>query len=200
MIKLRNLDSHFGAHQKFWEIFFLLVGLGAQRQSLVAMRYFGAKNKQGRRVATAVFNLVPTEGVTGYWEPFVGVAGVMVHMRTLLPRGLPAVGSDCNRCIINFLQAVSQGWLPQETLSEELFNKLKDTKDQQTPMHAAVGFGSCYNGLYFADRYRPSMDSIYCDVYRQVKRWAPRVHGIEFVHAAYQEMPPAARARHACVR
>lgn len=153
------------------------------------MKYWGAKNRQGRRIAAAILALVPRAAVKSYLEPFCGVAGVLVHVRELLPDRVPVAGSDCSRCIINFLQAIMRGWLPPEALTEELFNRLKATKGDETPMHAVVGFGCCFNGLYFADKFRPNMLETYVATRKQVARWAPRVRNISFENVRYEDRP-----------
>ena len=88
------------------------------------MVYLGGKTRLGAKIAWVLKQL--REG-RDYVEPFVGAAGVTVHIP-----GARAAG-DADPDIIALWQAAQQGWVPPTTLSEAEYQDLK--RNCQAPAH-----------------------------------------------------------------
>ena len=77
--------------------------------------YIGGKCSIGKEIAQVIMHHDPQgPGQSPYWEPFVGMCGVMRHMEAPL-----RVGSDLHYELICMWQELQKGWIPPETITEK---------------------------------------------------------------------------------
>lgn len=158
----------------------------------MAGRFWGGKAKSGKR-----FALQLAEMMAPYWnqvdrviEPFVGGGGLLVQMAKYFPSGTQFIASDVNPCVIEFLSAAKNGWVPPAKITREEFNYLKATKKQCSPMHFVVGYFTCFNGKYFLDNFRDSTNIKLAIAAKKIPKIAPYFHHVRFYLRDYRYYTP----------
>ena len=106
------------------------------------MRYFGGKNRISHYLEKVINPIANKRG--SYIEPFVGGGSVLSRIKCPV-----RVASDINVSLINMWIALSEGWIPPKTLSEQEYDELKEKKDPENPLTAFAGFGTSYAGKWF---------------------------------------------------
>lgn len=64
-----------------------------------------------------------TNDTKGYIEPFVGGANMIDKIKHA-----NRIGTDIHKYLIAVLSELSKGWIPPDTISEELYNTIKNDK------------------------------------------------------------------------
>lgn len=104
------------------------------------MRYFGGKARISSDIV-AVLSRV-REPNQGYLEPFLGGGSVFSQMKN------PKIGSDVVPELIEFWQAVQNGWVPPDNITKEEYEKAKEGQITG-PLRAFIGFGCSFGGKWF---------------------------------------------------
>ena len=107
------------------------------------MQYLGGKSRLAKEIAA----IVAPKGL--WWEPFCGGLSVSVQ----LAKYGSGLVSDANPALIALYQAVRDGWVPPETVSEDEYREAKALPDSD-PRKAFIGFGCSFGGKWFAGRAR----------------------------------------------
>jgi len=122
-------------------------------------RYAGGKYRLGRHIADSIDRYENMydycHGVTqkrDYFEPFVGMCGVMRHIKSDRKR----IGCDLNLDVIAMWKALQRGWVPPMEVTEEEYNNLRDNVPEGDPSRGIVAHGASWGGYFFSK-------SIYCD-------------------------------------
>lgn len=150
--------------------------------------YVGGKKTIGREIAQVLMSIDPNgPGGSLYWEPFVGMCGVMQHMRAPL-----RVGSDIHHEVIEMWKALQSGWNPPIQFSESQYLELKKNKHANPALRAYVGHGFSYSGTYFG-AYKPKF-STYDQgagrrAYEGVTKALQTMRDVHFLSASYDEIP-----------
>lgn len=104
------------------------------------MRYFGGKQRISKDIVTILENI--RRGGQPYLEPFLGGGSVFTLM------GNPKIGSDVIPELIEFWQAIQNGWVPPSNVSREEYQAAKDGLITG-PLRAFMGFGCSFGGKWF---------------------------------------------------
>lgn len=102
------------------------------------MRYVGGKS----RIASYIAAVIGT-GVT-YVEPFLGGGSVL---EKIAPNFQTSYASDISEDLIIMWQALVDGWVPPESVSEDEYYMLM--KSPPSALRGLAGFGSSYGGKFF---------------------------------------------------
>lgn len=114
-------------------------------------RYMGGKGKIGKHIAKKIKEIedkIPIE-TESYFEPFVGMCGVMRHMDNSKYKK----ACDYSENIIKLWKDVKNGWEPPNYMSREDFNFQKTQDSSALKCFAAHGcsFGGMYFGTYIGE-------------------------------------------------
>lgn len=125
-----------------------------------------------------------------YFEPFVGMAGVLTHFGKDNDRYLFAC--DANKDIILMWQALQRGWLPPVSCTRKKYESLK-----VSPTHSAergfIGTVASWGGIFFhAYRLDYNKNKDYVgEGYRSILKLLPFLVKVEFLDpASYDEFEP----------
>ena len=114
-------------------------------------RYMGGKGRIGKFISNKITEIekkVPIE-TDSYFEPFVGMCGVMRH----IPGGKPKFACDYSSDIINLWADVLKGWIPPSSMTRDEFNFQKTQESSALRCFAAHGasFGGMCFGSYIGE-------------------------------------------------
>lgn len=109
------------------------------------MKYMGSKNRISKSLAEIINIKISEFNIIKYFEPFVGGANLIEHIKCK-----KRYGSDSNKYLIAMWKALQSGWKPPESISKELYNHIKDNKDEYPDELVAIaGFCATYNAKWF---------------------------------------------------
>jgi len=107
--------------------------------------YQGGKQQLGKHIYNVIFETerkIYGEEKLDYFEPFIGMAGVMIHFAKDLEKhkhcsdiekqniyNRKLYGCDINKDIIYLWRALQRGWKPPSDCSKEEYDRLKTQKD-----------------------------------------------------------------------
>lgn len=148
------------------------------------MRYLGGKSKIRKQIAAFLESLRKPNQV--YFEPFVGGGWVLQEMSG------DRIASDGNKALIAMYQALQDGWIPPDFVSEEDWRKWRQTKEiVADPMMAfarfGCGFGGDWNGGYARSE---GKDCYAATSKRSLLKQLPLIKDVEFVQGLYNEHSP----------
>ena len=107
------------------------------------MRYLGGKSKLGARIGAIIDQVLEDTGTSVVWEPFVGGNNLSRHVK----RATAYVCSDANEALITMWNAVKQGWIPPDAVTEdEYMERKRSNRDPHDPLTAFMGFGCSFGG------------------------------------------------------
>jgi DNA adenine methylase len=113
--------------------------------------YQGGKKRIGKRIYTVITeleNILTGEHVLPYFEPFLGMAGVLRHFAQEPYRRVSAC--DANIDLMLMWQALQKGWNPPSTCSRARYDELKTS-----PVHSAerafIGFVASFGSNFFGN-------------------------------------------------
>ena len=164
-------------------------------------KYWGGKLKIGKDIAQVMLSQIgSSEGGCGfrtYWEPFLGMGGVMRHMALpMQERGMTVVESDLIPAVMamwRYLQEGKDFKFALELTSAEL-EELRETKDKCSALHGFVGHGCGYFGVYFSGKLKFSDYQVLLGrAYRnteKVRKWVGVPHFARRDFFAFAEVRP----------
>lgn len=165
-----------------------------ERKQKTMTKYWGGKTKIGKQVADAMREHADQIGFVPrfYWEPFLGMGGVMRHMAPALQSETDCYGTDNNPGLIRFWQHVQSGGTFPGHLSLSKLEHLKDTRDQASALHIFVGHSCGFHGQYFSGRLKqPQADEALQAALRSLDKIVPAMSQVDVRHADFfQTRPP----------
>jgi DNA adenine methylase len=106
------------------------------------MKYMGSKSRHWREIVSVMFKS-RNEG-QWYVEPFCGGMNVVCHVDG------NRIASDCNRFVIAMFQAAQSGWVPPDSVNEDLYNDVRSNPHKYDDcLVGFVGVGCSYSGKFF---------------------------------------------------
>lgn len=106
------------------------------------MQYSSGKT----RIAKPIAEKITTGGGKTLVSLFGGGLSVETRLKPYFPK---MIINDKQEYLIALYQAMQQGWLPPEELSEEEYYYVKEHKDEDKALTAFVGFGCSFGGKWF---------------------------------------------------
>lgn len=120
-------------------------------------QYAGGKARLGTRISDFIFKY-EAESIghndSPYFEPFVGMAGVMTKM-TPKNKNRKYFACDLEKCIISFWREIQTGWNPPE-ISKELYKRIRSSGVEDA-MYAFAAFGCSFKGMRWGGFYEEAM-------------------------------------------
>ena len=171
-------------------------------------KYWGGKGRIGKDIAVAILKEVKDRAVKGaepfthYWEPFVGMGGVMRHMVEPL-RGynpdIEIMASDLNPGVINFWNHIKdKGLDPDGVIGGETplgcYTLLKATKHEHTAEHTFIGHACGFHGIYFSGKHTSDeeVQKLIKTANRSVQKVAPIMKQVDrYIKADFIDMVDA---------
>ena len=109
------------------------------------MKYMGSKARHAKELLPIILKDHTPD--MWYVEPFVGGANMIDKVDpTVAPKRL---GCDVHEYLIAMWQAISAGWLPKPTISEEDYLYVRANKDEDKALTGYVGFAMSFGGKWF---------------------------------------------------
>lgn len=163
------------------------------------MKYVGSKNKIAKHILPI---MLACRGENQCWvEPFVGGANMIDKVDGI------RIGADFNEYLIALHQAIQEGWIPPDYVSEEEWSDVKTHMDDKYDKHyiafvrLGCSFGADWNGGFARNvrKDKPNADELnkttksYC---RQSKnnilRQSDKLKDVIFVNSSYKDLliPP----------
>lgn len=104
------------------------------------MKYMGSKARHAKELLPIILK----DRKDGQWyvEPFVGGANMIDKV------GGNRIGNDSHPFLIAMWQAVRNGWVPPETVTEDEYNRAKSAGHIDA-ITGFIGFGCSYSGKWF---------------------------------------------------
>lgn len=119
------------------------------------MRYMGGKSRHWRGIVSAM--LPSRKGGQWYVEPFCGSMNVICNVDG------NRIASDCNRFVIAMFRAAQSGWVPPDSVSEEMYADVRaNPKRYDDCLVGFVGIGCSYGGKFFGGYARDRAGTNYC--------------------------------------
>jgi site-specific DNA-adenine methylase len=112
--------------------------------------YQGGKQRIGKKIhdiIQLVENNLSSKKLS-YFEPFVGMAGVLKHFGEDDDRELYA--SDINIDLIMMWKALQKGWKPPKSCTRKKYETLKKSK-KHSPERSFIGSVASWGGIFFHD-------------------------------------------------
>jgi DNA adenine methylase len=148
--------------------------------------YQGGKKRIGKKIhdIICIIDEEINTKIRPYFEPFIGMAGVMNHFGKDNERTLYA--SDANQDLILMWKAIQMGWKPPLKVSKKRFEELKNSKEH-SPERAFVGIVASWGGIWFhAYRldYKTENRNFLKEGYRGLMTIKPFMKDVIFLEAA----------------
>jgi DNA adenine methylase len=142
------------------------------------MRYFGGKARLAKELASVINSFK----ARSYHEPFCGMYSV--GSLVTAPR---RTASDVHPDLIMLFNAVQEGWIGPEFVTEEEYARLKVS--EPSAMRGYVGFGSSYGGKFFGGYARdPKSDRNYTAECRAGwLKLLPYIEDVRFTCQSYKD-------------
>lgn len=151
------------------------------------MKYMGSKQRLAKDISPIINKFIQKYNINTYIEPFVGGANMIEYINCK-----NKIASDNNEYLIAMWNDLQSGWQPPETMSREMYNDIKDNKDEYAKALVAIaGFCATYNSKWFGgyagivktkiNTYR----NYYDEAIRNIQKQMPNLMDVQFVHADY---------------
>lgn len=142
------------------------------------MKYMGSKNRHAKDILQFV---TPVDGQL-YIEPFVGGANIIDKIKG------ERWGCDIDEDLITMWKAVSEGWMPPASFTEEEYNNVKNQQPSPTKGYAA--FALSYGGKKFGGWRRDSsgVRNYVDEAYRNALKQFPLLRGVTFTNTSYKHI------------
>jgi site-specific DNA-adenine methylase len=155
--------------------------------------YQGGKKRIGKKIHDIISivdeNLCPR--LRPYFEPFIGMAGVMNHFAKENERMLYA--SDMNKDLILMWKAIQKDWKPPLKVSKKKFEELKESKTHSAE-RAFVGIVASWGGVWFNNYrldYQPAGKNYVKEGYDGLMKIKPVMKNVKFSGpASYDSYAP----------
>lgn len=121
-----------------------------------------------------------------YWETFVGAGWVLERIAG------GKYASDANSYLIAMWQALQDGWIPPDNITEQEYLAIKDLVNDDDALKAFVGFGCSFGGKWFGGMAKNETDRNYClNAKRSLLRKISAIgNSATFFHADFMTTDP----------
>lgn len=146
------------------------------------MKYMGSKNRHAKEILPIILK---NRGNMPYVEPMVGGANMIDKV------GGIRLGADINEYLIALWQAVSEGWMPPETFTEQEYKDIRLNKSQSPPhLVGYAGFALSYSGKWFGGWCRDGKGKrdYVKEAYNNAVKQFPLLLGVKFICKSYLEL------------
>lgn len=110
------------------------------------MKYCGGKFRLRTEIAGELVQYIPVSNT--FIDMFCGSCNIAVALKKLNPN-ITVFCNDINPYLISMFNAVKNGWIPPDDLTEDQWTQIKQNKDVHNPLTAFAGFGCSYGGDWF---------------------------------------------------
>lgn len=144
------------------------------------MQYMGSKARHAKELLPIILK----DRNHGQWyvEPFVGGANMIDKVCG------NRIGNDLNEYLICLLKAVSEGWVPPSSVTEDEYKEEKTSK-KIDPRTAFIGFLCSFGSKWFGGYARNKIGTNYAKTgHNSLVKQAPNLKGIKFTNVSYKEM------------
>lgn len=144
------------------------------------IRYLGSKS----RIFKHIYPFIEQDYKTQYVELFCGSASSLLYTHTLPVKTYV----DNHPDLIMMFQALQQGWLPPEYVSEELYQELKTA--QSSALRGYVGFSCSFGGKWFAGyaRDKTGKRDLTNESFRRIQKYMPYLKDVYFACNSYESI------------
>lgn len=143
------------------------------------MKYMGSKARHAKELLPIILKDHTPD--MWYVEPFVGGANMIDKVDPIIaPKRL---GCDVHEYLIALWQAVSSGWTPPSTFTEEEYNKVRTNKDAYPKeLVGYIGFALSYSGKWFGGWCRDGAGTrdYITESYKNAQKQFPHLEGVHF--------------------
>lgn len=143
------------------------------------MKYMGSKARHAKELLPIILKDHTSD--MWYVEPFVGGANMIDKVDPLIaPKRL---GCDVHEYLIALWQAVSKGWTPPDSFTEEQYNDMRINKDKYPKeLVGYVGFALSYSGKWFGGWRRDGAGKrdYVTESYKNAHKQFPNLIGVHF--------------------
>lgn len=150
----------------------------------------GSKARLSKDIAPIINNLIKENNVVTYIEPFVGGGNMIEHIICN-----KRIGIDINKYLISLWNDLQKGWIPPSELSKEMYNDIKNNKDEYGESLVAVaGFCATYNAKWFggyAGKVKTKIGNTrdyYSESIRNIIKQKDKILDVEFIHSDFKKL------------
>jgi len=149
------------------------------------MRYPGSKTRYVKQLIQVIQDLRGDRDC--YVEPFLGGAN---SFSAIAPLFRYAGAGDAHEDIARMWRAVSKGWLPPESISEEKYRAMRDA--DPSALRGFVGSGCSFGGKWFGGYARGGFNgdvprNHQAESFRAIKTQQPSMLGRKIFHRSYDQ-------------
>lgn len=141
------------------------------------MKYMGSKVRHAKEIIPLLME--EWEDGMVYIEPFVGGANVIDKIPVPNEKKF---GYDIHEYLMEMWRAVSNGWMPPESFTEEEYLSIRDSKDANKALTGYAGFALSYGGKWFGGwrRDNEGKRDYVSEAYRNAAKQFPSLRGVKF--------------------
>lgn len=150
------------------------------------MKYMGSKSRIAKHLAPIIQAYI-TEDTVGYLEPFVGGANMIDKIECKRK-----IGADVHNYLISTLHALSNGWIPPKTITEDMYKDIKENKENyDDALVGYVGFQMSYGGKWFGGYRRDKVGkrNYSEEAYNNTIKQIPNLIGTDFLISDFRNLP-----------
>jgi len=148
------------------------------------MRYLGGKSREAKKILEVILRDRKTDQL--YVEPFVGGCNVIAKVTG------SRWGNDINQLLIGMWQAVQQGWVPPEFVSEAEYARIKADIAGDPALRAFVAIGCSWGGKWWGGYGRHKAgdpnSGLSAASARQILKIRPKLAGVLFTAKSYLDL------------
>lgn len=155
--------------------------------------YQGGKKRLGKKIYNIIYELeelITNAHVLPYFEPFVGMGGVLRHFSKEKTRHVYAC--DINKDLIMMWKAIQKGWKPPTKCNRKYYEELKNSK-KHSAERGYLGVVASWSGIFFSSYrldYNPNKDFL-GEGYRGLMDIKPDIMNVEFLNSRnYYDFEP----------
>lgn len=152
-------------------------------------QYAGGKARIGKQIYEAIrdheMEVVGSHD-TPYFEPFLGMGGVMTHFAK--SRSRTCYATDVDECIVSFWRKIQTGWIP-DPISREQYTNIKSAGIYDAE-YAFAAYGCSFRGSRWTYFYKDCMDRAIRRIRK--KNFSEVMKDVQFLdHSSYVSHDPS---------